>query len=162
MPSERFECQHLDLGGLNNGGAVGHVRACSEYIRSLSIPLCFWYRCLLQMRFIFSPLALTFHSLSLFTVVAAHPNRQSDEKAPYSQDWQMKDLFNGNERFIRDVNAEYPGLIEQTGKKQQPPFMYFGCVDSRYVSLSSPIITSSGKFIWRPWLIIAAHDFSTS
>ena len=117
-----------------------------EVIKGLSFAFCFWYGCLLQMRFIVAPLALTFHSLSLFTVAAALPNDkvlyprgQSDDKVPYSQDWQIKDLFNGNERFIKRVNAEYPGLIEQTGKKHQPPFMYVGCVDSRYVSLSCSI-----------------------
>ena len=126
---------------------VGRAPGSLGVIRSQSIVFCFWYDCLVQMRFIFSSLALTFHSLSLFTVAAALPNGhdkvlyprgQSDEKVPYSQDWQIKDLFNGNERFINEVNTEYPGLIEQTGKKQQPPFMYVGCVDSRYVSLFLP------------------------
>jgi hypothetical protein len=82
------------------------------------------------MRFLFSPLALTF---SLLTVAAALPHEQShtDDNVPYPQNWQIDDLFKGNERFIKHVNAEYPGVIEQTGQKQQPPFMYVGCVDSR-------------------------------
>lgn len=85
------------------------------------------------MRFFFSPLALTFHSLSLLTMAAALPSERSytDAKGLYPQDWKIKDLFEGNKRFIKEVNAEYPGLIEQTGQKQQPPFMYVGCVDSR-------------------------------
>ena len=117
---------------------VGRAPGMLWVIRSQSITFCFWYDCLVHIRFIFSSLALTFHSFSLFTVTAALPN--GHEKVPYSQDWQIKDLFNGNERFIKRVNAEYPGLIEQTGKKHQPPFMYVGCVDSRYVSLSCSII----------------------
>lgn len=101
--------------------------------KELDHPVLLTGTALLQMRLIFSSLALTFHSLSLFTVAAALPNGRSntDDKTPYPQDWQIKDLFNGNDRFIKEVNTEYPGLLEQTGKKQQPPFMFVGCVDSR-------------------------------
>ena len=58
-----------------------------------------------------------------------HPNTY--DTAPFSQHWEIKDLFNGNQRFVHRVNAEYPGLLEQTGQQQQPPFMYIGCSDSR-------------------------------
>jgi len=58
-----------------------------------------------------------------------HPNTY--DTAPFSQHWEIKDLFDGNRRFVHRVNVEYPGLLEQTGQKQQPPFMYIGCSDSR-------------------------------
>jgi len=82
------------------------------------------------MRYLLSSLALTFSVLSVATAVPSKQSRNND-KAPYPQDWQINDLFKGNERFIKEVNAEYPGVIEKTGQKQQPPFMYVGCVDSR-------------------------------
>ena len=81
------------------------------------------------MRCRLSLLALCFHSLSLFAVSGALPH--PDDKAPYPQEWQIKDLFTGNHRFVDHINVEYPGVLEQTGQKQQPPFMYIGCVDSR-------------------------------
>jgi carbonic anhydrase len=58
-----------------------------------------------------------------------HPNTYDD--TPYPQDWAIKDLLSGNHRFANKVNVEYPDLIDQTGKKQHPPFMFIGCVDSR-------------------------------
>jgi len=81
------------------------------------------------MRYFLSLLVLSFLSFSLLAGAGALPH--TDDKVPYPQNWQIKDLFCGNQRFIHNVNAEYPGLLEQTGQKQQPPFMHIGCVDSR-------------------------------
>jgi hypothetical protein len=82
------------------------------------------------MRCFLSPLALAFYNLSLLTLAGAHPHKpRTYEK--YPQDWEVNDLFSGNQRFVEKVNAEYPGLMEQLGKTQNPPFMYIGCVDSR-------------------------------
>jgi hypothetical protein len=77
--------------------------------------------------------AFLFLSLSLHTVAGAssYGYRNSYERTPYPQDWEMKDLFSGNRRFVHNVNVEYPDLLEQNGQNQQPPFMYIGCVDSR-------------------------------
>ena len=82
------------------------------------------------MRCLLSPLALSLHLLSLLAIAGAAPQGPPD-KGPYPQDWQIEDLFSGNQRFVKNVNVEYPGLMEQLGQTQKPPFMYIGCVDSR-------------------------------
>jgi hypothetical protein len=80
------------------------------------------------MRCFLSLLALSYHGLSLLTEASALPKEppSTDDKA-----WGIEDLFSGNQRFIKEVNSEYPGLLEQTGQKQEPPFLFLGCSDSR-------------------------------
>ena len=86
------------------------------------------------MRCFLSLLAFSLLRLSLpLTMASAHPHGHPTtfDNVPYPDKWEIDDLLSGNQRFVRKVHVEYPGLLEKYSQKQDPPFMHIGCVDSR-------------------------------
>lgn len=67
-------------------------------------------------------------------------------------------LFEGNQAFVDQMNAEHPDLFEALGKGQSPEYLWIGCADSRVPATQLTNTTPGSIFVHRNIANVVVHS----
>lgn len=70
----------------------------------------------------------------------------------------IKRLFEGNQAFVDQMNAEHPDLFEALGKGQSPEYLWIGCADSRVPATQLTNTTPGSIFVHRNIANVVVHS----
>ncbi|NVK03862.1 MAG: carbonic anhydrase [Flavobacteriia bacterium] len=70
----------------------------------------------------------------------------------------IKRLFEGNQAFVDQMNAEHPDLFESLGKGQSPEYLWIGCADSRVPATQLTNTPPGSIFVHRNIANVVVHS----